>query len=107
MSRQDRPGMATVLRHLERFEVPLSQATICYRMAQDIRAEINGLWATMNGQVSARPGKRERAHREARIDGMKQMLALALGMPRVGPSNRVDAFLEGFKVERLNAAGKH
>jgi hypothetical protein len=80
---------------------------ICHLMASEIRGEINGMWAAMNGQVSARPGKREITRREARLDGMKWMLALALGIPLGGWQEAVDAFLEEFKAERLAArAGK-
>lgn len=103
MSRRAQPGMVAVLCHLERSEAPLSQADICYRMTQEIRGEINGLWAALNGQVSARPGRKQQVYREARIEGMKQMLALALGMPAVGPADRVDPFLEEFRAERLNS----
>lgn len=103
MSGREEPGMATVREWLGRHpDRALRDA--CYRMAVEIRSEINGLWAAMNGQVSARPGKREVARREARIDGMKWMLAHALGFPLSGWQDEVELFLEEFRAERLDAS---
>ncbi|MFE0472674.1 hypothetical protein ACFW2V_13765 [Streptomyces sp. NPDC058947] len=98
----EKPGMQTVREWLSASSTA-SPEEICHRMASEIRGEINGLWASMNGPVSARPGRTEVARREARIDGMKWMLALALGIPLGGWQEAVDAFLEEFKNERLAA----
>lgn len=98
----NKPGMRTVQEWLSA-SPSTTPGEICHRLASEIRGEINGLWAAMNGQASARPGKTEVARREARIDGMKWMLALALGVPLSGWQEAVDAFLEEFKNERLTA----
>lgn len=102
MNERKRAGMATVRRWLGR-QPDRTLEDVCFRMALEIRAEINGLWVAVNGQVSARPGKKEIARREARIDGVKWMLANALDFPFVGP-DEVELFLEEFRTERLDAS---
>ena len=105
--RSDKPGMQTVRRHLDE-DVEYAEDS-CHRIATELRGEINGLAATLDGPVSYRPGKTEIRRREARIDGMKFALALALGLPLAGYQEAVDAFLEEFRDERLasrQGAGK-
>lgn len=97
----ERPGMETVEQWLRRTGVQ-SQSETVWRIASELRGEINGLWAAMNGAVTARPGKREQARREAVIYGMKRALMTALGLPP-GPVDTVEEFLEEFKQERLEA----
>lgn len=99
----DMSGMEMVRRYLDRTVSPTSEAA-CHRIAVELRAEINGLQASMNGTVSARPGKRIQAYKETRIEGMKWALALALGLPPAGYQEAVNAFLEDFRQERLDAA---
>lgn len=97
--RSTKPGMAAVYRALV---APLDQAQVCYWIAVELRAEINGLWASQHGAVSGRPGKREIDRREARIEGMKWALALALGVGATGGwQEKVNAFLDDFRQERL------
>lgn len=93
--------METVEQWLRRTGVQ-SQSETVWRIASELRGEINGLWAAMNGAVTARPGKREQARREAVIYGMKRALMAALGLP-LGPVDTVEEFLEEFKQERLEA----
>jgi hypothetical protein len=83
----EKPGMQTVRKWLSASPTA-GPEEICHLMASEIRGEINGMWAAMNGQVSARPGKREITRREARLDGMKWMLALALGIPSAAGRRR-------------------
>jgi hypothetical protein len=94
--------METVRRYLDRAVCSTSEEA-CYRIAIELRGEINGLWAAMNGAVTARPGKKEQARREAVIYGMKRALMLALGLP-LGPVDGVDAFLEEFRQDRIDAS---
>lgn len=101
-----KPGMVTVLRYLGDSDGPSSQGEVCYRIARELRGEINALWAQEHGSVSNRPGKKERAHKLARIEGMKWALALALGIPLGAYQDKINIFLEEFKAERLDAAGK-
>ena len=93
--------MQTIRRHLDEDMEYAEDA--CHRIATELRAEINGLAATLDGPVSYRPGKTEIRRREARIDGMKMALALALGLAPAGYQEAVDAFLVEFRDERLAA----
>lgn len=98
-------GMFTVRAFLRRYlnDPPSAESeALCYDMATEIRAEINSLWAAQNGAASNRPGKNETARRQAHIDGMKWMLALAMGIPLGDRREVVDRFLEAFRDERLN-----
>jgi hypothetical protein len=82
------------------------RAEIVFRMSQEIRGEINGLSAVQSGPVAARPGKYETQRRQARIDGMRYMLALAAGLPLASHYDVIPAFLERFREERLAFAKK-
>lgn len=96
----DRPGMRAVREFLNRTVCP-SIEDACYRIALELRGESNGYWAAMNGAVSARPGKKEQARREARIEAMKWSLALALGLPMSSHQEEIEKFLTAFRDERL------
>lgn len=103
MTERPQPGMEAVIRHLRG---SLVREGVCYEIAREVRAEINGLWAAQNGPVSGRPGKKEVARWEARIDGIKWALGIALGIPLADLRGEVDLFLEEFKSERLKASKK-
>lgn len=98
-------GMFTVRAFLTRYQnnpPSAEREALCHEMATEIRAEINSLWAAKNGATTNRPGKHETARREARIDGMKWMLGLVMGIPLGDRWDVVDKFLEAFREERLS-----
>lgn len=94
-----RAGMRAIAKGIEQGR---SQPEICYYIAGELRGEVNRLRQAMS--QSRPPGVKERARREARIDGMKFALALALGIPLGSHHEAVEEFLEEFREERLNAA---
>ncbi len=95
-------GTQTVRHGIAALGRPLTQEQICYALMRDVRAEINGLWANDNGPVTYRMGKRDREARLAKIHAMRAALATAMGIP-LGQHEDIDALLEQFKRERLDA----
>lgn len=94
-------GAKAVLQGIERRQ---NQPAICYEIAGKLRSEISSLESELYGPVVSRPRKKEQERREARIDGMKTALGLALGIPLDLHLEAVDKFLEEFRQERLRAA---
>lgn len=77
-----------------------TQEDVCYRLAAELRGEMNRLHANDIGMVSHRMRKGDRAGLESRIVGLRIALTLALGLPP-GSHEELDAFLKAFKRERL------
>lgn len=101
----DKPGMETVRRFIGDGEVQ-SQEAICYAIANEIWVHISALYEDSKKPVSKRMVAAGRNSHLTEMRGLKVALRLALGITRVPEESNVDAFLNRFQQERLNATGE-